>query len=61
MTKKELPNPRLVEPVRRSYQPTKAEQFKENLRVLSITTPQELLKRVLRGDGFTPKKKKNRK
>ncbi len=38
--------------------PTRTEQFKENLRVLSITTPQELLKRVLRGDGFTPKNPK---
>ena len=38
--------------------PTRTEQFKENLRVLSTTTPEELLKRILRGDGFTPKNTK---
>ena len=35
---------------------TKAERHKENLEVLSKTTPEKLLKAVVSGSGFTKKK-----
>ncbi len=37
---------------------TKAAQYKENLRVLSTTTPKQLVRSVVRGDGFTGNKSK---
>ena len=36
----------------------KPEKYQDDLRVLSTTTPDNLLKSVLRGDGFTQKSTK---